>query len=290
MTKQFIDVHMHCFTGLKNRSTVLRDIETMRTGGVGAVVVVGLVNTSLDVKNMWNLIPGYVENRGDPHFNEINDLLELTRLSDQFIIPFVDTRHLSGSVMRSLQNSIKKGIRGIKGIYLPDENNDIGSRGVPETLGITLQQYLHREWEIFSFAQDHDLPLLYHLDSRRYADVMLSILADFPSLRINFAHLGIGRKTFAAILDRYPNVYTDVANLLPHIRNNPASYRDFIMHYSDRVCLGSDAMLYQPETVLAYVSILKELKLPPEIEQRVLYGNPAKFLGSALQRSESGGL
>lgn len=283
MSKRIIDVHMHCFTGILHLSTVLKDIETMRSGGVGAVVVVGLVNTSLDADAIWKLIPDYVENRGDPLFNEVKDLLELTRVSDQFIIPFVDTRHLSGTVATALGSYIKQGFRGIKGIYLPDERNDIGSQGVPNALGITLQQYHQREWEIFSFANDHDLPLLYHMDSRQYEDVMLSLLSDFPTLRINFAHLGIGRKKFSAILDRYQNVYTDIANLLPHVRNNPVSYRDFIMHYPDRVCFGSDAMLYQPEIVLDYVDMVKSLRLPEEVENQIFNGNPARFLGSALR-------
>ena len=290
MNMEIIDVHMHCFTGQKHASAVKYDIEKMRRGGLRNIVVVGLVNTHLDSRTMWNLIPDYVENRGDPNFNEVDDLLELTRLSDRFILPFVDTRHLWGNVSTALNSYIKQGFRGIKGIYLPDEGNDIGARGVPETLGITLQGYLKREWEILSFAQTNDLPVLYHMDTRQYEDVMVSILNDFPALRINFAHLGIGRKKFGTILDHYPNVYTDIANLLPHIKNNPSSYRDFIMHYPDRVCFGSDALLYQADTVLDYVSIVKELKLPEEIEVQVFNGNPSRFLGSSLQHSESGHL
>lgn len=100
--------------------------------------------------------------------------------------------------------------------------------------------------------------------------------------------MGISRKALSKILDRYPNVFTDIASLLPHIRNNPESYRDFIMHYPDRVCFGSDAFLYQIETVLDYIAMLNDLKLPEEIETQVFNGNPAIFLGCALHSNAPG--
>ena len=282
MPNGIIDVHMHCFTGRQDAAAVVRDIGELRQHGVCNLVVVGLVNTRLDTEAMWNLIPSYVENRGDPHFHEAEDLLELTRVSEGAIIPLVDTRHLWGDVDTLLSGFIESGFRGIKGIYLADEENDIGVRSVPETFGITLTQYQRREWEIFAFAEAHDLPLLYHMDARRHGDVMMALLDDFPQVRVNFAHLGIGRKAFSTILDRYPNVYTDFAGMQHHIRSNPAGYRDFIMHYADRVCFASDALLYQPETVLDHVSMVKDLNLPEEVEARVCYDNPAGFLGTAL--------
>lgn len=290
---KIIDVHTHCFTLQSHAPAVMRDLVKLRRAGLLNMVVAGMVNTDLDTSAMWNLVPDYVEHWGEPSFNETEDLLELTRLSEQFFLPFVDTRHLSGDIPKILGAHIRQGYRGIKGIYLPDDGNDIGVRGVPETFGITLQQYLKREWEIFSFAQAQDLPVLYHIDSRKYGDVMVAILKDFPTLRIDFAHLGIGRKTFAAILDRFPNAYTDIANLLPHINSNPASYRDFIMHYPDRICFGSDAFLYQTGVALGYIDCVKNLALPEEVETQLFYGNPVRFLGSALhvrsvESSESG--
>ena len=287
MGREIIDVHMHCFTGRSHAPNVVRDVERLRRHGVRSLAVAGLINTRFDSDAVWDLIPDFIGHSGDPNFNEADDLLELARLSDQYILPFVDTRHLCGDVSTVLDGYIKQGFKGIKGIYLPDEGNDLGVRGVPETFGITLQQYHQREWEIFSYAQEHDLPVLYHMDSRQYGVVMTALLDDFPKVRVDIAHLGISRKSFSKILDRYANVFTDVANLLPHIRNNPESYRDFIMHYPDRVCFGSDAFLYQAERVLEYIEMLKDLKLPEEIEAQVFNGNPARYLGCALHMSDN---
>ena len=51
------------------------------------------------------------------------------------------------------------------------------------------------------------------------------------------------------------------------------------------VRFASDALLYQSETVLDHIRMVKELKLPEEIEARVCNGNPTSFLGSALSDS-----
>ncbi len=118
--------------------------------------------------------------------------------------------------------------------------------------------------------------------ARRPDELMRAILDDFPLLRINFPHFGIGRKAFSKILDRYPNVYTDLAFMLPHIQNNPASYCDFISHYQDRVCFGSDALIYQPEIVLDYIELVRSLQLSEGIEAKVFSDNPRRFLGKGL--------
>jgi hypothetical protein len=283
MDREVIDVHMHCFTGRAHAETVSRGLEALRGEGVRHLAVVGLVNTHLGAEAMWNLIPGFVENHGDPLFHEAEDLLELSRLAEPVLLPLVDTRHLWGDVSTALQGYIERGFRGIKGIYLADDENDLGVGNVPDTFGISLEQYQRREWEIFAFAEAHDLPLLYHMDARRYGDLMRALLEDFPGIRVNFAHFGIGRKAFCKILDRYPNVYTDLASMLPQMQSNPASYRDFILHYPDRVCFGSDAFLYAPETVIDYIRLVRELRLPEEVEVQVFSANPRRFLGRALR-------
>lgn len=282
MMPEIIDVHLHCFVGRTYEAALVRDLAILRRAGIGRMVVIGLVNDHPDPETTWNLIPDYVENHGDPFFNEADDLLALTESVDKVFLPFVDTRYLRGNVVTVLDGYMGRGFRGIKGIYLPDNENDLGVGNVPETLGITLEQYRRREWELFAYAQAHDLPLLYHMDARRYGDTMKALLDDFPHVRVNFPHLGIGRKAFSSFLDRYPNVFTDIASLLPHMRRNPSSYRDFIVHYSDRVCFGSDAFLYQPLPVLDYIALVKELGLPEEIEVQVFNGNPIRFLGRAL--------
>lgn len=279
--QEIIDVHCHCFAGPGQAAEVVRGLERLRAAGVSRMAVMGLVNASLNAQEVWQLIPEGFDNLGDPLFNEAAWLLQLAQKSGEMIFPLLDTRMLNGEVADVLADAVEHGFRGFKGLYLADEGNDLRVASVPDAFGISLQQYRQREWQIFAFAEAHGMPVVYHMDAGRYGEVMRAILDDFPRLRINFPHFGIGRKAFSKILDRYPNVYTDIAYMLPHIRNNPASYRDFISHYPDRVCFGSDALLYQPQIVLDYIALVRSLQLPLELETALFSGNPRRFLGLA---------
>jgi hypothetical protein len=277
--QEIIDVHCHCFAGRNLAEPIAAGLNRLRSAGVRHLAVMGLVNTSFSVEEIWKLIPEGFEYLGEPLYFEAGDLLQFTHRSAGMLLPMVDTRCLRGDVPALLQSYVADGFRGIKGLYLADDGNDLRLAGIPEVFGISLEQYHRREWQIFAFAETNDLPVLYHMDAGRYGDVMRAMLDDFPRLRINFPHFGIGRRAFSAILDRYPNVYTDIAYMLPHIQNNPGSYRDFICRYPDRVCFGSDALLYQPGIVLEYIDLVRSLELPKEVENRVFSVNPRSFLG-----------
>ncbi|PNU19041.1 amidohydrolase [Geothermobacter hydrogeniphilus] len=278
-----IDVHCHCFAGPEQTELVADGLQRLRQAGIRRLAVMGLFNRRANPEDIWRLIPEGFPNLGDPYFNEVDTLLQWSRQQGDLLFPMIDTRCLDGDVPSLLQDYVEQGFRGIKGLYLADNGNDLNLRSIPDTFGISLKQYHKREWEIFAFAEARDLPVLYHMDARLYGDVMRAILNDFPQLRINFPHFGIGRRAFASILDHSPNVFTDIAYLRPHIRRNPASYADFIRHYPAQVCFGTDALLHQPQIVLDYIELVRSLQLPKEVEQAVFSANPRRFLGRAIE-------
>jgi Amidohydrolase len=277
--QEIIDVHCHCLAGLDQSELVAAGLARLRRAGVSQLAVMGLVNTRFNAEEIARLIPAGFANLGDPLCFEVDSLLQLSQRNGAMLFPMVDTRCMTGSVSSLLPDYIGRGFRGIKGLYLADAGNDLQIASIPELFGISSKQYHDREWEIFGYAEAHDLPVLYHMDAHRYGEVLRAILDDFPRLRINFPHFGIGRKALRNILDVYPNVYTDIAYLRPHILKDPESYRDFIRHYPDRVCFGTDALLYQPEIILQYIDLVHALQLPEDLETRVFSGNPRRFLG-----------
>jgi len=283
MASEIIDVHSHCFLSRAKSSWLGERLAPLRAEGLRRMVVVGLVNTHLDSERMWNFIPRYIDNQGDPRFFEVENLLGLAQDHAPTLVPFVDTRHLRGDPGDLLAGYVARGFRGVKGIYLADDRNDLGVGNYPDTFGVSLEEYHRVQWGIFAFAETRGLPLLYHMDVRLYGDVTKALLDDFPKLRVDFAHFGIGRKAIAELFDRYPNVYTDLASMAPHLRRDPEGYRDFIVHYQDRVCFGSDTNLYAPETVLEYIDMVRALRLPPEVEAQVFSANPRRYLGAALR-------
>lgn len=277
--QEIIDVHCHCFAGLGQTEQVEPGLARLRRAGLKHLAVMGLANTGLKWDEIIRLIPGGFENLGDPLFYEADALLKFAEKSAGLLFPMLDTRCLAGDVAEQLRAGVARGFRGIKGLYLADGRNDLRVASVPEIFGISLKQYQQREWEIFAFAEAQSLPVVYHMDARLYGDIMCAILEDFPRLRINFPHFGIGRKAFAKILERYPNVFTDIAFMRPHIEQDPDGYIDFIRHFPDRVCFGSDALLYQAEIVLAYIALVRSLQLPKELESAIFSYNPRAFLG-----------
>ena len=253
------------------------------------MAVLGLVNRHLGREAAWSLVPDWVEHRGDANLDETEDLLSFAREHEPSIFPFVDTRHLWGDVPALLQRCVQQGFRGLKGIYLAEQPNDLGVASVPAAFGSSRDGYLRREWEIFRFAQAQDLPVIYHMDVRRHGDVVRAILEDFPDVRFDFPHFGISRRALGDILERHANVFTDLASMLPHVGRDPGGYRDFICRYSDRVCFGSDAFLYRLQTVSEYLAMVRELALPEDVEVRVLRENPKRFLGMGGARVGSVG-
>ncbi len=282
--QEIIDVHTHCFAGPADSPAVAGGLRVLAGLGVCRVVTVGLVNGHLEPERAWKIVPDWVEHRGDPSLHEARDLLSLAETHAPSILPFVDTRHLWGDVPALLGGYLARGFRGLKGIYLAEEPNDLGVASIPDILGITREAYHRREWEIFAFARDRDLPVIYHLDARRHGGVMEAILQDFPTVRFDFPHFGIGRRPFGRILERHPNAFTDLASMLPHLRRDPRGYRDFICQHPDRVCFGSDAFLYRLEAVAEYVGAVLDLGLPAEVEAAVISGSPRRFLGPGLGR------
>jgi len=279
LTREIIDVHCHSLAGPQQEQLIASGLAKLRQAGVSRQVVMCLVNTSFTAEEMAGLIPAGFDNCGDPRCYEVDTLLRLVQQSEGMLLPMVDTRCMTGNPTERLQEYLARGFKGIKGLYLAEAGNDLKLSSIPELFGITPREFHDREWEIFGFAEANELPVLYHMDVNRYQDVALAILRDFPRLRINFPHFGISRKAIRKLFDSSSNVYTDIAYMRPHIVKDPQSYKDFIQHYPDRVCFGTDALLYQPEIVLQYIDLVRSLQLTEDLETGVFSTNPRNYLG-----------
>jgi hypothetical protein len=84
----------------------------------------------------------------------------------------------------------------------------------------------------------------------------------------------------AEFFDEFPFLYSDIASLEPHIREKKQSYASFFKAFPGRVLLGSDSIaaigLAQASR---YSALIRELALPVWIEEAILSGNAARFLG-----------
>lgn len=114
------------------------------------------------------------------------------------------------------------------------------------------------------------------------------------------AHVGCYSENLGFVsrmLDRYPNLYTDISARVAELGRAPYSARQWFLRYADRILFGTDALpsipMYQAhfrflETADEYVSgaaipsqgrwRIYGVFLPDDVLQKVYYDNAARLL------------
>jgi predicted TIM-barrel fold metal-dependent hydrolase len=172
------------------------------------------------------------------------------------------------------------GWAGIKGAYIPEDDRVLAIRGIPQALGIQRHRYLAIQQELFGYAQEHNLPLLYHVNLAEYFDWMREVLEGYPHLRICIPHLGYSLGRITALLERFENTYTDPSYLIAVLEKNNPRYSTFIRTYANRILLGSDAVIVSnpTEEILSYARYFSTFAMGEDLRQRILRLNARAFL------------
>jgi predicted TIM-barrel fold metal-dependent hydrolase len=111
----------------------------------------------------------------------------------------------------------------------------------------------------------------------------------------------------AAALDRYPNLYVELASRIAELGRQPYTARKFLVKYQDRVLLGTDGPWPEQRLTLYWRFLQTEdeyfpysekefppqgfwniygVYLPDEVLRKVLYANALKLLPSIADRYE----
>jgi len=122
---------------------------------------------------------------------------------------------------------------------------------------------------IFEQCRELDLPVIFHVNRVSFYEEMLRLLEAQPGLKVCFPHFMVSSKNrhrlrrVAAVLDRYPNVYTDCSggredHLLPFcgsMTRRPDQFRIFFRRYSRRIMWGTDLVITKVKmaTMVPYV-------------------------------------
>jgi len=125
---------------------------------------------------------------------------------------------------------------------------------------------------IFARCRALDLPVIFHVNRVSFYEEMLRLLETQPGLKVCFPHFMVSSKNrhrlerVAAVLDRYPNVYTDCSggredHLLPFctsMMRRPNQFRIFFRRYSRRIMWGTDLVITKVKmtTMIPYVEAL----------------------------------
>ncbi len=106
-------------------------------------------------------------------------------------------------------------------------------------------------WLVYQTIESLGVPLIMHVNGELYEDELRAVLEAFPKLRISCPHYCLFvRKSHRlhALLDQYPNLYTDVSFGSAHIAVsgavNVSAHRDelrrVVRHHADRILFGTD--------------------------------------------------
>ncbi len=193
------------------------------------------------------------------------------------IIPFVDARFIDQGIEEKMAGFKERGFRGLKLLYIPEEDGTIGVQGMEQAFGRSVKKSEEITARLIDSADSLGMPVLFHVDLRRYGDFVKEMIASHPQTNFNIPHFGSSRKAIRQLLDNYPNCYTDTASLVPFMEEDPQSYLTFMRQYQDRVLYGSDALIGNPEHVASTLSFLERFVPDQEILPRLVHNNYLAF-------------
>lgn len=178
--------------------------------------------------------------------------------------------------------------------------------------------------QVFKIAQDRNVPVMAHVSIMRLPAAkaeFMDLLDQFPGVRVQYSHYcssiyyGINLDQCAEFLDKYPNLYVDLAmgsgakGFLKYMMQEGGleKIRNFILKYQDRILHGTDMILaggksatqnkkflrdrikcefdlykekfYKCPLINGKDTLLPGFSLPRQVLRKIYIDNPKKFLG-----------
>jgi predicted TIM-barrel fold metal-dependent hydrolase len=113
-------------------------------------------------------------------------------------------------------------------------------------------------YKVYQKVAEYGVPVLLHaslINIPELQDQLDEVLSDFPEVTFIFAHYGntlmrgIHLDVIAELLDKHPNLYTDMSHgsgittYHRYLRQDLETIRNFVVEYQDRILFGSDLIL-----------------------------------------------
>lgn len=275
----FYDAHIHFFYDC-SMSELQRRIGQLEWAGFAGINVLVIREFPSEMDKCLKMIPGayhpYVtrealENQKDPF--KVIDLPPPLR-----IVPFLDARFMEDDIEEKIKMHKQRGFKGIKLLYVPEEDREFRIGGMQKAFGRTCRQSEKITSLIIEQASSLGMPILMHVDLRRYGEFVEEMLKIYPNTHFNLPHFGYSRKAVSRLLDRYPNCYTDMSSLTSFMEKDPAAYKEFIRQHQARILFGSDALIGQPEKVRSALEFMERFLGDPGIFHQLANTNYLSFM------------
>jgi predicted TIM-barrel fold metal-dependent hydrolase len=306
----FIDVHNHQFN--------------MPTQDLNALV------KEMDALNMAVMVN--LSGRGRGSTEHLDKSLENVKKTNpkRFIVftnmdfAAIDDPQWQGRMLKQLEEDVKKGANGLKiyktlgmfaqdskgrRIHIDDPRIDpiwekCGQLGIPVLIHAADPKSF---WQPIDKNNERWLELKLHPGRRHDTDTVAwetiiaeqhNIFRKHPKTKFINAHLGwYGNdlKKLSELLDKFPNMYTEIGAVISDLGRQPRVAREFLIKYQDRVLFGKDSWV--PEEYATYFRVLETaddyfpyhkryhafwrmygLDLPDDVLKKIYYKNAIKIV------------
>jgi predicted TIM-barrel fold metal-dependent hydrolase len=232
-------------------------------------------------------------------------LIVLAKLCPDQIIPFCTIDEADPQAAELVEQYILQGAKGIKLIG-----------GHPSFYDEPLNS--ENMYKVYEKAAQYGVPILLHgsiINIPGLKDQLDQVYGDFPEVTFIQAHYGstimagIDLDQMAELLDKHPNLYTDlsmgggIARYHYYLKQDLETIRDFVIEYQDRILFGSDIILrparnhfdWLYERIACDIDLHEQAEytcefgesdwvhqgfnLDKEILRKLYYENPKKVLG-----------
>ncbi len=194
------------------------------------------------------------------------------------IVPFLDARFIENNIEEKIKIYGQRGFKGLKLLYVPEEDTTLRIGGMEKTFGRTCRQSEKITSLIIETASSQGMPILMHVDLRKYGNFVEEMIGSYPRTKFDIPHFGFSRRRISLLLDKYPNCYTDISSLVSFMERDPASYKSFIEQHQDRILFGSDAVISQPESVQSMLEFINRFIEDAEILDKLVHRNYVNYM------------
>jgi hypothetical protein len=278
---KYYDVHIHFFYQCSS-SGLKRIFDRFEEMGLAGINVLVMAEFPTQINTVLQMIPGAyhesitresLENQKGPF-----DVINLSRHLK--VVPFLDARFMENNIEEKIKMYCQRGFRGLKLLYVPEEDTTFRIGGMKKTFGRTGKQSEKITSLIIETASSQAMPILMHVDLRKYGDYVAEMIGGFPKTNFDIPHFGFSRRAMSFLLEKYPNCYTDMSSLESFMEKDPASYKDFIKQYQDRILFGSDALIGQTDRVQSTLKFINRFLEDTEIFHKLVNKNYMKYMGT----------
>lgn len=278
----FYDAHVHY---LSSGSLMEHDAGWVhaRNRGLKGIAAIIIGYHPGDRSHCLSLIPTSYHDKIDPSCFD-RPLNPDSRIPDDFLgiplFPYLDTRYIEekNADLRPFRDA---GFRGLKVLYVPEEDLEYGLDGWGKLFGRSMRASEELTVRLVEQAADFQWPVIFHVDLRRYSPFAEDLMKTFPGIPFIIPHFGFSRKAVQRVLSRFEHVRTDFSSLLPFMEREPEQYADFIGANSERVLFGSDSCLGWTEQLLGYLDFVEQKLKSEEVRSLVLRENYLRIHGNA---------